>query len=239
MDKQDFKDFVLIRQGAEARLYVGTFLGQESIVKERFSKKYRHPQLDERLTKERLKGEVRSLMRCKLAGIRTPTIYYVDINDGILVMEYLESSVTCRNYIDTTLKSSVSKGADETHKKLSNLSNEIGRVLGLMHKNNVIHGDLTTSNMLVEKEMEEFGYKLCLIDFGLGFAEGTPEDKGVDLYVLERALISTHPNTEFMFEEVMNSYKKEMKSGGKKECDEIIRKFEEIRMRGRKRTMVG
>ena len=49
--------------------------------------------------------------------------------------------------------------------------------------------------------------KICLIDFGLGFAEGTPEDKGVDLYVLERALISTHPNTEFMFNAVINSYK--------------------------------
>ena len=74
-----------------------------------------------------------------------------------------------------------------------------------MHKNNVIHGDLTTSNMLVEDD--KFGYKICLIDFGLGFAEGTPEDKGVDLYVLERALLSTHPNTEFMFDAAINSYK--------------------------------
>merc|ERR1712064_75847 len=115
---------------------------------------------------------------------------------------------------------------------------EIGKILGVMHKNNVIHGDLTTSNMLVEK-VDNNGYKICLIDFGLGFAEGTPEDKGVDLYVLERALISTHPNTEFMFNAVINAYRQEMKADRKKECDEIIRKSEEIRMRGRKRTMVG
>jgi len=238
MYQEDFKDFVLLRQGAEAKIYTGTFLGQKSIVKERFSKKYRHPQLDERLTKERLKGEIRSLMRCKMANIRTPTIYFVDMNNGLFVMEYLDSATTCREYIDSLLKNSTAN-FDETRSKLTNLSMKIGQILGQMHKNNVIHGDLTTSNMMVQKETDNGGYKICLIDFGLGFAEGSPEDKGVDLYVLERALISTHPNTEFMFDAVINSYKKEMKAERKTECDEIIRKFEDIRMRGRKRTMVG
>jgi len=238
MDQQDFKDFVLLRQGAEGRLYTGSFLGQKSIVKERFSKKYRHPQLDERLTKERLKGEIRSLMRCKMASIRTPTIYYVDMNNGLFVMEYLDSAKTCRDYINNLLTNST-ENVDETQTKLIKLSMKIGQTLGLMHKNNVIHGDLTTSNMMVEKETESGDYKICLIDFGLGFAEGTPEDKGVDLYVLERALISTHPNTEFMFDAIISSYKKELKAERKKECEEIIKKFEDIRMRGRKRTMVG
>jgi len=238
MDQPDFKDFILLRQGAEAKIYTGSFLGQKSIVKERFSKKYRHPQLDDRITKERLKGEIRSLMRCKLANIRTPTIYYVDMNNGILVMEYLESAITCREYIDSLLKDS-SAGLNNAQDKLTNLSTQIGQVLALMHKNSVIHGDLTTSNMLIEQMNKNGEQKICLIDFGLGFAEGTPEDKGVDLYVLERALISTHPNTEFMFNAVINSYKQVLKADRKKECDEVIRKFEEIRMRGRKRTMVG
>ena len=150
MDQQDFKDFVLLRQGAEGRLYTGSFLGQKSIVKERFSKKYRHPQLDERLTKERLKGEIRSLMRCKMANIRTPTIYYVDMNNGLFVMEYLDSAKTCRDYINNLLTNST-ENVDETQTKLIKLSMKIGQTLGLMHKNNVIHGDLTTSNMMVEK----------------------------------------------------------------------------------------
>lgn len=234
MDSQDFKDFVLLRQGAEARLHIGDFLGQKAIVKERFSKKYRHPQLDERLTKERLKGEVRSLMRCKMVGIRTPTIYHVDMESGILVMEYLSSAPTCRDYIENLLNDTNCNNVE----MLKKLSQEIGKILGRMHKNNVIHGDLTTSNILIEKD-ERSELKICLIDFGLGFAEGTAEDKGVDLYVLERALISTHPNTEFMFEAILDAYKKEMKGDQKKECDEVVRKFEEIRMRGRKRTMVG
>ena len=41
-----------------------------------------------------------------------------------------------------------------------------------------------------------------MIDFGLSFQEGVAEDKGVDLYVLERAFLSTHPNTEKLFAEV-------------------------------------
>ena len=76
---------------------------------------------------------------------------------------------------------------------------------------------------------------LVMIDFGLSFQEGSAEDKGVDLYVLERALLSTHPNTEWLFQEICDSYKKSSGS----QAGEIVKKFEDIRMRGRKRTMVG
>ena len=158
MDQNDLKDFVLLRQGAEARLYTGMFIGQKSIAKERFSKKYRHSQLDERLTKERLKGEIKSLMRCKLAGIRTPTIFFVDMNNGLFVMEYLDTALTCREYIDALLKKS-SENLDENKKSLTCLSVKIGRILAVMHKNSVIHGDLTTSNMLIEQVIK---YNFCV-----------------------------------------------------------------------------
>ena len=158
MDQNDLKDFILLRQGAEARLYTGMFIGQKSIAKERFSKKYRHSQLDERLTKERLKGEIKSLMRCKLAGIRTPTIFFVDMNNGLFVMEYLDTALTCREYIDALLKKS-SENLDENKKSLTCLSVKIGRILAVMHKNSVIHGDLTTSNMLIEQVIK---YDFCV-----------------------------------------------------------------------------
>ena len=141
MDQADFKNFVLLRQGAEAKIYTGLFLGQKAIAKERFSKKYRLPQLDDRLTKDRLKGEVRSLMRCKLANIRTPTIYYVDVHNGLLVMEYLDSAKTCREYIDSLLKHST-ESFDDTKTKLSvgysgtNLSNNLTRNLSCLKKRN-------------------------------------------------------------------------------------------------------
>lgn len=223
----ELKDFELFKQGAEARLHVGTFLGKPAIVKERFAKKYRHPELDKRLNKERLKAEARALVRCKSIGVRTPRIYLADSHNGLLVLEYLEKAPTCRDYIQTLL-------LKQDKEKLVELSKQIGTVLANLHANNVIHGDLTTSNILVE---DEDNVKLCLIDFGLGYAEGSPEDKGVDLYVLERALLSAHPNTEFMFDAIFEAYRQEMKN--EKMRDEVLRKFEEIRMRGRKRTMVG
>jgi TP53 regulating kinase-like protein len=85
----DLSDFELLRQGAEAKLHLGTFLGRKAIVKERFCKKYRHPDLDARLNKERLKAEARALIRCKSIGVKTPTLYLADTS-GYLVMEYLD-----------------------------------------------------------------------------------------------------------------------------------------------------
>jgi TP53 regulating kinase-like protein len=61
-------DFKLIKQGAEAKLYKGNYLGRPAIVKERFKKRYRHINLDDHLTKERMKSEARAILRCKLAG---------------------------------------------------------------------------------------------------------------------------------------------------------------------------
>jgi len=225
----DFSDFTLLKQGAEAKLKVGTFFGgRKAILKERFSKQYRHPDLDAKLTKERFRGEIRSLMRAKTVGIRTPTLYWVDSNSSSFVMEYLDAP-TCRDYIKANR-------ADEA--KLIALSAEIGRLIGGLHNNNLIHGDLTTSNILVESaDTGSDVIRLCVIDFGLGYVEGSVEDKGVDLYVLERALISTHPNTEFMFQEILRAYKNEMKNN--KVRNEIVKKYEEIRLRGRKRAMLG
>ena len=108
-----------------------------------------------------------------------------------------------------------------------------------MHLKNIIHGDLTTSNMLLLHKTQEFNPlnpELILIDFGLGYVESVAEDKGVDLYVLERALLSTHPNTEEFFKVLLQSY---TETCGEKAAKDVIAKLDEIRMRGRKRTMVG
>lgn len=217
----DIGSFELYRQGAEAKLYTGTFLGRPAMVKERFSKKYRHPELDAQLTRDRLKGEVRSLVRCKTIGVRTPDVYLADQETSVIVMERLTEHMTCRDFIHRHLESD--------RERMLSLGSAIGGAVSRLHRNGIVHGDLTTSNLLVKDNGED----LCVIDFGLGFAEGTAEDKGVDLYVLERAMISTHPRTEFIFEKVLEEYKKT------KGAQEVIKKFEEIRMRGRKRSMVG
>ena len=121
------------------------------------------------------------------------------------------------------------------HDILKPLAIKIGHILSKMHENNIIHGDLTTSNMLLKGSPTDL--KLYIIDFGLSSFEASSEDKGVDLYVLERAFLSTHPNTQEIFEIILNAYKNSVQN--KKNCLEIISKLDEIRMRGRKRTMVG
>ena len=139
-------DFTLLRQGAEARLYLGTYLGQRALVKERFSKKYRHPDLDARLTKDRSKAEVRALIKCKNIGIRTPKLYHVDQNK--IVMEYVDCP-TARDYIRKVLNNENTVNSDQKI-ILQQLGSRIGVILAQLHQNHVIHGDLTTSNILVE-----------------------------------------------------------------------------------------
>jgi TP53 regulating kinase-like protein len=144
-------------------------------------------------------------------------------------MQYFDRSITVREHI---------AHVQATHKEciplLKPLAEKIGSILGTMHSKNIIHGDLTTSNMLLDGDPADL--KVILIDFGLGYTESVAEDKGVDLYVLERALLSSHPNTEELFEVILESYRK---AYGGKGSVEVISKLDEVRLRGRKRTMVG
>ena len=221
--------FTLVKQGAEAKLHVGSFLGQKAIAKERFPKKYRHPALDHQLTKKRLKAELKLLIRCKKLGIRTPTILFADAEKSLFVMEHLSEAVTSRDLIN-----SVRAGETEADRaRLTRVLKGIGETVAKLHNDGVIHGDLTTSNILVDAGN---GDELVLIDFGLGFSEGSAEDKGVDLYVLERAFLSTHPNMEEQFAVLLDAYKSTLNKGERRV---VVAKYEEIRMRGRKRTMVG
>lgn len=221
--------FELIKQGAEAKLYKGTYLGKSAIIKERFIKKYRQPQLDNFLTKERIRAECRAIVRCKTAGVLTPTIYLADLQRRMIIMEYFDHSITAREFI---------KNADK--KQLIDVAKMIGVELAKMHCNGVVHGDPTSSNMLLvnvkneDKFDETADLKVAFIDFGLACIEVTAEDKGVDLYVLERALLSTHMVAEELFLYILDAYEAHHKS-----CKEVIHKYEEVKARGRKRTMVG
>lgn len=222
--------FKLMKQGAEARLYKGIYLGKPTIIKERFEKKYRHKHLDDVLTKERIKAESRAIIRCKAAGIQTPMIFLVDFDRRMIFMEHYVHSITLKDFIETT-----------NLNVLLDLSIIIGRTLGRMHKGDIIHGDLTSSNILLVNKHNKSNFidlndlKLVLIDFGLAHVDPSAEDKGVDLYVLERALLSTHEVADKLFPRILEGYKQEYKNGFKV----IFAKYKEVRARGRKRTMVG
>ncbi|XP_078365239.1 EKC/KEOPS complex subunit TP53RK-like [Oculina patagonica] len=223
---EDSTKWNLLKQGAEARVYKTEFYKKKTIVKERFSKSYRHASLDEKLTHRRTTQEVRSMLRCRKAGICTPAVYFVDYSTHCIYMEEIENCVTTRDHINNLLNAP----SEESEKSLQILAEKIGSSLAAMHNVDCIHGDLTTSNILIKEGYEN----IILIDFGLSFISLLTEDKGVDLYVLERAFLSTHPNTEHLFKIILESYRKKANK-----AEEIIKKLDEVRMRGRKRTMVG
>ncbi|GAB6033079.1 TP53 regulating kinase [Chamberlinius hualienensis] len=216
-------DLTLIKQGAEAKIYLGSFCSRQSIIKERFSKKYRHPTLDEILSKDRTKSEARMLVRCRMAGIKTPAVYFVDLNSNRLWLEYIKDSVTVKEYVEKSSEDS-----------LNQLAETLGYILAKMHKCDVIHGDLTTSNILL---CPPYNTVKCvtLIDFGLSHLDSSTEDKGVDLYVLKRAYISSHPTKAWVFDKILESYAINYQPHSK----EIMKKYAEIELRGRKRSMVG
>uniref|UniRef100_A0A8W7P4C8 non-specific serine/threonine protein kinase n=1 Tax=Anopheles coluzzii TaxID=1518534 RepID=A0A8W7P4C8_ANOCL len=229
----------LLKQGAEGKLYIGTYKGNRCLVKERFEKKYRHPALDRQLTRQRIKAEQKAFQRCAAAGLSTPALYGVDLEQRKIYMEYLEHSRTAKEFIDELTATTAADALSESA-QLKQLAEQIGHMVGVLHRNNLVHGDLTTSNMLldpVEKGAEEsvFPYRLVTIDFGLSHFSDNHENKGVDLYVLERAILSAHSQLPGLFGMILEAYREHNTN----HCKETIAKYEEVRARGRKRTMVG
>lgn len=119
----------------------------------------------------------------------------------------------------------------------------MGMVMARLHKAGVVHGDLTTSNMMLREHgsgsgsvgEEDGQQEIVLIDFGLATQSVSEEDRAVDLYVLERAFGSTHPGEEGLFgETVLRAY-----GEGYKGAQKVLRKLEDVRMRGRKKSMLG
>jgi TP53 regulating kinase-like protein len=169
----------LLKQGAEAKIFV--MPPGNVLAKQRFSKSYRIPALDAKLTKERVVQEARMLVRLgKLEGISTPCLYLVDMETATLYMEYLECP-SVRDWLEMDLE-----GQKKSLTSLDNFRNEawiakkLGEGLARIHDLDVVHGslhssylgDLTTSNLLLD------GDRLVWIDFGLSFVSALPEDKG-------------------------------------------------------------
>ncbi|MDL2261810.1 bifunctional N(6)-L-threonylcarbamoyladenine synthase/serine/threonine protein kinase [Methanimicrococcus sp. OttesenSCG-928-J09] len=178
---------------------------EEMVVKERVQKNYRLPQIDSKLRKERTRTEVRMLTEARRCGVLTPIIYGVD--EYAVKMEYIQG-VPLKFVID----------ADEK------LAETAGTVIGKLHANNIIHGDLTTSNMIYASAES----KLYMIDFGLSFSENSVESKGVDIHVLFQTFDSSHKNPSRLKELFASGYRKSYK-----DADEILKRADEIKMRGR------
>jgi N6-L-threonylcarbamoyladenine synthase/protein kinase Bud32 len=167
-------------EGAEATVAPTTILGRAAILKRRAPKGYRHPALDASLRKTRTRAEARLLAQARAAGVRTPLVYRVD-DDG-LILERLPGR---------QLKEGM---------RVKDLD-ALGALVAMLHARGLTHGDLTTSNVLVDEE------DLALIDFGLAALNSEDEAKAADLHVLLEALEATHPEMPGAFSHVLTGYR--------------------------------
>lgn len=230
----------LITQGAEGRLYKTTYLlpSLPCALKYRLPKPYRHPVLDQRLTRQRIVAEARILTKCRREGVTVPAVYAVEEGAGCLYIEWVEGEPV-RASLNRWLREHAAEDAAASA-EVKALMRRVGRAVGRLHQIGVVHGDLTTSNMMMRPPQGEDGPAgtldgdIVMIDFGLASQSLHDEDRAVDLYVLERAFNSTHPRVELLFEELLEGYKETFK-----QAQISLRKLEEVRLRGRKRTMVG
>lgn len=216
------------------------------LIKYRFSKGYRHKTLDMTLTKTRVAGEARALIRCLRAGVNVPGVRMVDAAEGVLGIEWIEGKSVRRLLPGGAEEENevLDEAQDVTEEEIDPLKDFgvsvdrmmtlIGTEIAKMHLVDIIHGDLTTSNMMLRPTTNSQP-DLVLIDFGLSYQSALVEDKAVDLYVLERAFNSTHPDSEPMFQSVLDAYQAKMG----KEWNAIKRRLDDVRLRGRKRSMVG
>jgi len=201
----------IIAQGAEAVIRKGQWHGRSVIIKDRVPKAYRTETLDKRLRTARLKTEAQLMAQARTgAGVRTPLIYDIDLASCSMIMEFVEGPTA-----KTVLQ--------DSHERL-NTASQIGASVGRLHRNGIVHGDLTTSNIIVTTDGP------CFIDFGLGEKSQELEKKGVDLHLLKEALESAHSEHQGLFEEMTAGYLQEYPEG-----KAVVRQMHDIEKRGRYR----
>jgi TP53 regulating kinase-like protein len=183
-------------------------------MKRRLPKKYRISELDTTIRSHRTIHEPSIIHTAKEAGVPTPTIFGVDIADANIIMEFVEGK-QIKEILDTIPK-----------KEMLNLSKLIGNLIGRLHNKGIIHGDLTTSNMILTSYS-----KVVFVDFGLSERSFDLESQGVDLHLMKRTLNSTHyKHAKECFNAVMEGYAENI---GKEKTKKVKAKIREIEKRGR------
>jgi TP53 regulating kinase-like protein len=208
------KLLTLIKKGAEANLYLADWHGRSVVLKKRVVKKYRPSMLDRQIRVYRTVHEPQLMSEAKKAGVLTPTIFLVDVGDTTIVMEYVQGR---------QVKQLLGEVSDGERRRLCR---RIGELVGRLHKCGVVHGDLTTSNMIVSVDGRIF-----LVDFGLGERSVQLEARGVDLHLMKRALQSIHFRfAEECYGHVLEGYADVL---GSEVSKNVLDKVKEIEKRGR------
>jgi len=192
----------MLNNGAEALVYLEEGAeGKKVLVKERIPKIYRHKEIDEAIRKERNRTEARLMSEARRSGVSTPIIY--DVEDFKLKMQYIE-------------------GIPIKYLVTPEIAERMGKVVGKLHSSGIVHGDLTTSNLLLA------GERLYLLDFGLAYFDKGLEARGVDVHVLFQTFESTHSSYELLIEAFKKGYASTFI-----DSETVLKRVEEIKKRAR------
>ncbi|MDP4039030.1 MAG: KEOPS complex kinase/ATPase Bud32 [Candidatus Pacearchaeota archaeon] len=198
----------IIARGAEAIIS----LSKNKIIKNRIPKSYRHQDLDKKLRTRRTKAEEKLLKKSsqlipvpKLIPSQKPL--QPTKSDFTITMQFIKGKNLSNNLENLPFKE---------------ICKQIGRNLSILHDAGIIHGDLTTSNMIYSKN------KLYFIDFGLGFHSNKIEDKAVDLHLISQAIKAKH-NTIYKeaFSQILKGYKKSA------HFEQVLERLKKVEKRGR------
>jgi Kae1-associated kinase Bud32 len=199
----------ILYRGAEAVICLTRYRGRQMVQKRRVKKSYRIEEIDRQLISSRTREEAKLITLARRCGVSVPLIYDVDLVAGVITMEYLRGK---------RIKDILNSLAEPERARICGL---IGESIAMLHNHDIIHGDITTSNMIL------FDDRIHLIDFGLGSINGEVEAKGVDLHVLMEAFDSTHSQYPDCFRQVFEGYEKRFQGDAsvvKKKIDDIVRR---------------
>jgi TP53 regulating kinase-like protein len=203
-----------LKKGAEATITLANWYGKKVVLKSRNVKKYRHSQLDEKIRRFRTNHEPQLMHEAKKAGVSTPVIFLVDTKNMLIIMEFIHGEQVKHILANFSLF------------QRQKLCFKIGMLVAKLHSHGIIHGDLTTSNLI----LNDYD-KLFLVDFGLAEKQIELEAKGVDLHLMKRSLHSTHNQfAKDCFKNIMNGYSKVI---GDTITKDVLKKIQEIERRGR------
>lgn len=194
----------ILYRGAEATIAKSG----KKIVKTRVAKGYRIPILDDKIRKLRTRAETKILEKASKI-IQVPKIIISNEKDKIIEMEFIQG-----------------KKLSESLEKLNfiQICIQIGSSLAKLHDSGLIHGDLTTSNMIYNEKLG----KVFFIDFGLSFHSSKAEDRAVDLHLIKQALEAKHPKIhDKAYKAILQGYK------SSKNYSTIIKQLEKVEKRGR------
>jgi TP53 regulating kinase and related kinases len=160
----------LVKKGAEADIYLTKWNGRKSILKVRKRKEYRNEILDSRIRTLRTVREAKMISEVKSFGVNTPLVYFVDQNKFEIYLQFVPGELV----------------RDLPNKMIIKTCEKIGKIIGTLHKNGIMHGDVTTSNFILESG------ELTILDFGLAQRTEKIEDHAIDLRLFKEVLNSAH-----------------------------------------------